>query len=62
MEVAKSADELMTSQSIEERDSPDFEFLDAKISSALGNIKTNHYRRRVNVEEQKAQKDGRLLL
>ena len=69
VEVAKLADGLMTSQSIEGRDFLDFEILDAKISSALRNINSNqYYQRRVNVEEQKSLREtadfnegGRLL-
>ena len=62
-EVAKSVDDLMTSQSIERRDFPDFEMLIAKIASSLKKINTNQYfRRRVNVEEQIAQKKHKLLI
>ena len=44
---------LLTSLSIEGRDFPEFEMLDAKIASALERIISNQYfRRRVNVEEQ----------
>ena len=41
-EIAKSVVDLMTSQSIEGRDFPDFEMLDAKIASALKRIIPNH--------------------
>ena len=62
MEVAKSVDDLMTSQSIEGRDFHDFEMLDAKIASALKKIITDQYfRRRVDVERQNAQKYDRFL-
>ena len=61
-EIAKSVDDLMTSQSIEGRDFPDFEMLDAKIASALKRIISDQYfRRRVDVEEQTAQKYYRFL-
>ena len=52
VEVAKSVDDLMTSHSIERRDFPDFEMVDAKIASALKRIISyQHFRRRVGVEE-----------
>ena len=59
----------MISQSSERRDVPDFEMLDAKKASALKNLISNpHFRRRVSVEEHRAQKntadfceEGRLL-
>ena len=61
-ETAKSVDDLLTSQSVEGRDFPDFEVLDAKIVSALRQIISNQYfRRRIDVEEDKAQKDDRLF-
>ena len=57
VEVAKPVDNLVTSQSIEGRDFPDFEMLDAKIAPALKRIIFNqHFRRGVGVEEQRAQK------
>ena len=41
---------------------PDFEELDAKIASALNRIIHNsHFKRRVGLEEQKAQKEDRFL-
>ena len=53
MENPKSADDRMTSKSIERRDFSDFEMPDAQIGSALKKIMSNqHYRRRVSVEEQ----------
>ena len=61
-EVAKSVDDLMTLQSIEGHQLLDFEMLDASLASALKRIITNQYfRRRINVEEQDAQKYGRFL-
>ena len=55
-------DDLVTSQLIEGRDFPDCEMLDANIASALKRIISNPcFRRRVTVEEQKAQKDYRFL-
>ena len=62
VEVAKSVDDLVASQSIEGRDFPDFEMLDAKIGSAVKRIISNRYiRRKINVEEQNAQKYNRFL-
>ena len=62
VEVAKSVDDLMTSQSIEGRGFPDFEMLDAKIAWALKNIISNqNFRRRVSVEEQRTQKHDRFM-
>ena len=50
----------MTSQSITGRkDFTDHDMLDAMIASALKKLLTSlHFRRRVSVEEQRAQKDG----
>ena len=60
VEIAKSIDELMTWQSI--ADFPDFEMHDAKIASALKKISSSvHFRRRVSVKEQRAQKHDRFL-
>ena len=62
VEVAKSVDDLMTSQSIEGREFPGFEMLDVKIASAVKRLITNQYfRRRINVEGQHAQKYDRFL-
>ena len=55
MEVTKSVDHLSTSQSIEG-------VLDAKIASAMKRIMfTQHFSRRVNVEELNAQRYDRFL-
>ena len=64
VDIAKSIDELMTSRSIAGgTDFPDHDMLDAKIASALKKILINcvHFRKRVSVEEQRAQKDDRYL-
>ena len=63
MEIARSMNDLMTSQSIVgRRDFPDSEMLDGRIASALGRIISNaSFRRRVSVEEQRAQKYNRFL-
>ena len=55
-------DDLLTSQSIEGRFFPVFEMLDAKIASALKRIiSSQHFRRRVGVEEQTARKYDRFF-
>ena len=61
VEIAKSIDDLLTSQSISgRRDFTNYEMPDAKIASALKKILTSvHFRRRVSVEEQRVQKDDR---
>ena len=61
VEKAKSIDELKTSRSIVARRAfTDFEMLDAMI--ALKKLLTSvHFRKRVSVEEQRAQKYDRLL-
>ena len=59
VETAKSIDELMTSRSIVERsDVPDCDMLDAMIAYALKRLldKHVHFRKRVSVDEQRAQK------
>ena len=64
VEIAKSIDELMTSRSIVERtDFPDFDMLDAMIASALKKLLNTqiHFRKRVSVEEQRAQTYDRFL-
>ena len=61
-EIAKSVDDLLTSQSIEGRDFPDLKMLDAKIAFAFKRIyiSRQQFRRRVCVEEQTAQKYDRI--
>ena len=64
VEKAESIDELMTSRSIMGRtDFPDNDMLDAMIASALKRLpdKHIHFRKRVSVEEQSAQKYDRFL-
>ena len=63
VEMTRSMDHLMTSQSIEgQRDFPDFEMLDARIASALRRIISNtSFRRRGSVEKKRAQKYNRFL-
>ena len=58
--MAKSIDDLITSQSIEGKSSLDCEMLDGKNASALRRvISDTSFRRRVSVEEQRAQKYNR---
>ena len=61
VEMAKSTDGLMTSQSITgRRDFVDYEMLDAMIASALQKLVTHvHFRKRVIIPQQHAQKDDR---
>ena len=63
VEIAKSIDELMTSQSIAGRkDLSDHDMLDAMIASALKKLLASvHFRKKVSVEEQRAQKYNRFL-
>ena len=62
VEMAKSFDDLVTSQSIEVKYFPDFEMLDARIASALRRIiSSTFFRRRVSVEEQRTQTYNRFL-
>ena len=63
VEIAQSIDELKTSRSIVGHDFLDFDMLDAMIASALQKLLNTqiHFRKRVSVEEQSAQKDDRFL-
>ena len=64
VEIAKSIDELMTSRSmVRRRDFPDYDMLDATMASAFKKLLNRHvqFRRRVSVEEQRAQKYDRFL-
>ena len=63
VDVAKSVDDLMTSQAIEGHALVDFEMLAAKIASALKRIITNQkFRRRANVQEQHAPKNQQISM
>ena len=60
--MVESVDDLKSSCSVRRIRMPDFEVLDAKIASALNRIIHNsHFKRRVSLEEQKAQKEDRFL-
>ena len=62
VELVDSVDELRTSSSMRGISMPNFEVLDARIASALNEIIHNsHFKRRISLEEQKAQKQDRLL-
>ena len=57
MELVDSVDDLRSSSSIRGISMPNFEVLDARIASALSKIIHNsHFKRRISLEEQKAQK------
>ena len=62
VEMVDSVDELKSSSSTRGIRMPNFEVLDARIASALNRIIHNsHVKRRVSLEEQKAQKVDRFL-
>ena len=64
VEIAKSTDDLMTPRSILGRtDFPDYDALDAMMASALRKLldRQTHFRKRVSVEEQRAQNNDRFL-
>ena len=57
-----SVDDLMSSSSTRGSQMPNFEVLDARIASALNKIIHNsHFKRRISLEEQKAQKQDSFL-
>ena len=60
--MVDSVDELKSSCSVKGIHMPNFEVLDARIASALNKIIHNsHFKRRISLEEQKAQKEDRFL-
>ena len=62
VEKGDSVDELKSSSSVRGIRMPDFEVFDARIASALNRIIHNsHFKRRISLEEQKAQKEDRFL-
>ena len=62
VEMVDSVDELRSSSSTRGISMPNFEVLDARIASALHKIIQNsHVKRRISLEEHKAQKEGRFL-
>ena len=61
VEMVDSVDELKSSSSIRGIRMPDFAVLDARIASLNRIIHNSHFKRRVCLEEQKAQKEDRFL-
>ena len=62
VEMVDSVDDLKSSSSVRGIRMPDFEVLDVRIASALNRIIHNsHFKRRVSLEEQKAQKEDRFF-
>ena len=62
VELVDSVDDLRSSSSTRGISMPNFEVLDARIASALNKIIHNfHFKRRISLEEQKAQKEDRFL-
>ena len=62
VEMDDSLDELKPSRSVGGKNFPNFEMLDAKIASALNKIIQNSkFKKKVSLEEQKAQKEDRFL-
>ena len=62
VELVDSVDELRSSSPTRGISMPNFEVLDARIASALNKIIHNsHFKRRISLEEQKAQKQDRFL-
>ena len=62
VEIVDSVDDLMSSSSFRGIQMPNFDVLDARIASALNRIIHNsHFKRRISLEEQKAQKEDRFL-
>ena len=62
VEMVDSVDDLKSSCSIRGTHGPNFEVFDAKIASALNRInRSTQFKRKVSLEEQKAQKEDRFL-
>ena len=62
MELVESVDALKSSCSVRVIRTPDFEVLDARIASARNRIiHKSQFKRRISLEEQKAQKQDRFL-
>ena len=62
VELVDSVDDLKSSRSSTGTHGPDFEVLDAKIASALNRImKNTRFKKKVSLEEMKAQKEDRFL-
>ena len=62
VEMVESVDDLKSLSSIKGTHGPDFEWLDARIASALNIIIQNtHFKKKVSLEERKAHKEDRFL-
>ena len=62
VELVDSVDEIRSSSSTRGISMPNFEVLDARIASALNKIIHNsHFKRKISLEERKAQKEDRFL-
>ena len=62
VELVDSVDELRSSSSTRGNSMPNFEVLDARIASALNKIIHNsQFKRKISLEEQKAQKEDRFV-
>ena len=62
MELVDSVDDLRSSSSTRGISMPNVEVLDARIASALNKIIHNsHFKRKISLEERKAQKEDRFL-
>ena len=62
VEMVEPVDDLKSSRSIRGTHGPDFELLDTRIASALNRIIQNtRFKKRVSLEEMKAQKQDRFL-
>ena len=62
VEMVDSVDDFKSSSSIRGIPMPNFEVLDARIASALNKIiHISHFKRRISLEEQKAQKQDRFF-
>ena len=60
--MVESVDDLKSSRSIRGAHGPNFEVLDARIASALNRIIQNtRFKKKVSLEEMKAQKEDRFL-
>ena len=60
VEMVESVDDLKSSRSIRGTPGPNFEFLDARIASALNKI-NSRFKKKVSLEEMKTQKEDRFL-
>ena len=62
VEMVDSVDDLKSSCFVRGTQGPDFEVPDVRIASALNKIiHISHFKRRISLEEQKAQKQDRFL-